>query len=382
VKPEREQLIDYVLGELPPPQSRAVADRIATDPEAAAERDLLLEALGLVREAASEGWAAPAAHRARVRWLRPAVAAAAVLLVAAGLLLLNGGAPGLQRIYDPPTALGYLLPEETGPAGEVPEPPREAYVLRQGALDVSPLGSDQEFRVRAGEPLARECELKTPATTAARIDLPDGAILFMEPLSAVRLRRHQEGSPALRLMDGTAAVVAGSRTLHLAVDGTDLLLEQQRGACLLRQTPGEVLALRGTVVLRTAAGGRFEVAEGERLPAACATEPRTTPLTVADVALEGYRDLCYEAFRLQDVKWTAPGRAQIAPTPSLYLYLRILPRKTGTLRIAYGDSPREIPLREARELHLRLRLADLGPGPELTLDPPLTPTTARLLEAR
>mgnify|MGYP006969400947 FL=1 len=85
---------------------------------------------------------------------------------------------------------------------------------------------------------------------------------------------------------------------------------------------------------------------------------------------------------MRDVAWTEPGRAEIAPGPDLYLYLRILPRETETLRITFGNSTRDFALREGRELRLRLKLADLGEGRTLRLQPPIEPLEARILEAR
>ena len=112
---EREELIDYLLGELPLEQSRDVAERIARDPDAAADRDLYEESLRLIRAAAATGWETRPG-RARLVWLRPALAAAAVIaLVLGGTFFLNGGHHA-HTVYDPDGAVGYARAEETDAA--------------------------------------------------------------------------------------------------------------------------------------------------------------------------------------------------------------------------------------------------------------------------
>ena len=69
MKKEREELIDFLLGELPAEEARTVAGRISENPSTASERDELVQAIGLLRAAAAQGWEAKPA--ARLRWLRP-----------------------------------------------------------------------------------------------------------------------------------------------------------------------------------------------------------------------------------------------------------------------------------------------------------------------
>jgi len=380
VRPDRADLIDDVLSELPPERARAVAARVAADPSAAAERDELLAAIDLVREAAAGGWEAPAGA-GRLRWLRPAIAVAAVLAIVAGVFLLNGGVPA-RAIYEPDLALGYLLCAETDSRGRVPEPSTtDVPRLREGKVDVAPIGSAREFRVDAGDALAFDTEARTTAESAARIDLPGGGILFLEPLSAVRIRRHQSGGAAVRLMDGAVSTVAGDAMLSLAVHGTDLLLEQRNGAALLRKNPDEAVALRGRLFQRLGDGRRFEVPESERLPAACAREPRTTSAPADALVPDGYRDLVHDGFRVADVEWAREGRSTpLAHDGDTLVYLKVVPTSSGTLAVAFGGEPRTFAVREGRPLRIRLRLSDLGPGPVLTVTGPGGLREARVLD--
>jgi len=380
MRPEREELIDFLLGELPAERHHAVADRVAGDPEAAAERDRLAEALAVLRVAAAEGWEAPPARARRLRLLRPALAAAALLLVALGFLLLRGTA---DRVYEPDGAYGYLLPEETDARGRVPEPSTAPeYLLRAGAATVSALGSERDFPLQPGESFPADSDLKTPADSAARVDLPGGGILFLAPLTTVRLRLHQDGGAALRLMDGVACTVAGGTPLHLAVHETDLLLRQTSGAALLRETPAEVITLRGDLELLLAGNTTFRVPPGERLPAACAAAPRTVPATGDELELQWYRDLVYRTSRSEDVAWERPGLSRpLAYGPDTLVYLRFAPTARGTLRLSFGGEPRTFDLRAGAPLELRLRLKDLGPGPQLELAPADALKAARLFEA-
>ena len=70
-------------------------------------------------------------------------------------------------------------------------------------------------------------------------------------------------------MTGVAATVPNAKPVHLAVDRTDLLITQSSGAMIARQSPGEVVNLRGGVVLETN-GAQFPVPVLHRLPASCA----------------------------------------------------------------------------------------------------------------
>ncbi|HEX5135872.1 MAG TPA: hypothetical protein VFY93_02790 [Planctomycetota bacterium] len=369
---EREELLDFVLGEGPAPLER--------DPAAEAE---LLDVLLLVRLAAAEGWgvrgqAAPRGARAGVRWLRPALAAAAVFLVALLAYLLNGAAP--KAVYEPDVALGPLLAEETDANGMAPgAPPVPAPTMRLGKATFSPLGGARNDVLRPGEEVPLESELRTPADTGARIDLPNGAIVFVGPLSTVRLRKHDAGGPAVRLVEGVAATVAGGEPIHLAVQETDLLLRQESGALLVRQMPGEAIVLRGVADLLLAGGGRFRIPAGDRLPAACVREPFSTPATATEMDLEWYLALQHGGGSLVDVPWERAGRSEpLHVEPGTIVYLRLESASNARCEVSFGGEPRVFELDADKPLSVRLRLDDLGPGPRLSVSP--TPTSARLLK--
>jgi hypothetical protein len=382
VKREREELLDFVLGELDPERGRHVAERIARDPEAAADRDRYEEAVRLVRAAAAAGWEAPARGRARLYRLRPALAAAAIIAAVALGIFLTSGRHHPATVYEPDVALGYARAEETDARGAVREPSTaQSCRLRLGEVEIAAIGSDRDYPLRRDEPIPLESEVKNSAEGGARIDLPDGGILFLGELSTVRLRRHRQGGLALRLLDGAACTIAGRRPLHLAVDGTDLLLRQESGAALLRKRPAEVVALRGDLLLLLEEGRRFRVPEAERLPAACAKEPATTAVRDEELDLDWYRNLVFAHWKVQELKLDAAGRSgMLGAGPEAMLYLRLVPPATGTLTITYGAEPREFALHREVPLRLRLRLSDLGPGPTLVVAPVQGLKEARLLE--
>ncbi|MGH7162378.1 MAG: hypothetical protein ACREID_02755, partial [Planctomycetota bacterium] len=85
------ELIDFLLGELPPERAREMEELHARDVEASRERDRYQKVCNLVRAAAAEGW--DARVRARPRLLRPLLAAAALVAAAVGAFFLNGGGP-------------------------------------------------------------------------------------------------------------------------------------------------------------------------------------------------------------------------------------------------------------------------------------------------
>jgi len=377
---EREELIDYLLGELPLERSRDVAERIARDPEAASERDLFEESLRVIRAAAATGWEARRG-RARLIWLRPALAAAAVIaLVVTGTFLLNGGHHA-HTVYDPDGAIGYARAEETDAAGSVFLPARgDGITVRAGKVEVAAIGSDRDYPLEPGETVPLGSDVKSTAEDCARLDLPDGGIVFLRPLSTVRLRAHQQGGIALRLIDGVACTVAGPRPLHLAVHETDLILRLRNGAALLRKRPAEAVALRGQLFLLLEDGKRFRVPEAELLPAACAKAPATKPVADGELDLDWYRDLVFQpGWFVEELQLDEDGRCK--PTwctgPEAMLYLRLVPPASGALRISFGGEPREFALHSDSELRLRLRLRDLGPGPVLHVTP-----AAGLKEAR
>jgi hypothetical protein len=362
---ERDELWDFLLGEGAEPLHR--------DPALEAE---LRTALAVARAAAAEGWGV----RGRRRLLRPALAAAAVLLVAVAAFLLNRAPP--RAIYEPDGAFGALLPEETDSEGRAPGAPTVSEpTMRAGEATFSPLGGARADPLRPGDVFPYDSEVKTTVASGARIDLPDGAILFVGPLSTVRLSRHKEGGPALRLLEGVAATVAGARPLHVAVHETDLLLEQESGSLLVRQTPGEAIALRGVTDLLLGSGKRFRVAAGERLPAACVREPFTMPATAVEMDLEWYLTLQYGGGTLSDVTWEKPGTSEpLHAEPGTMLYLRFEPKVDGKADVSFGGKTRTFKLAAGAPLDLRLRLEDLGPGPRLAVSP--APAQARLFDRR
>lgn len=381
---EREELIDYLLGELPLEQGRGVAERIARDPDTAADRDLYEESLRLIRAAAAEGW--ETRHgRARLVWLRPALAAAAVIaLVVCGTFLLNGGHHA-QTVYDPDGAVGYARAEETDAGGAVFLPAHgDTITVRAGEVEVAAIGSDHDYALGQGETVALDSDVKTSAESGARLDLPDGGIVFLRPLSTLRVRAHQQGGIALRVLDGVACAVAGPRPLHLAVHETDLILRLRNGAALLRRRPADAVALRGDLSLLLENGKRFPVPEAERLPAACAKEPATEPIADEDLDFDWYRDLVFlPGWQVEELELTEAGRTTPrCRRPDAMLYLRLVPPAAGTLRVSFGGEPREFSLRPDGELRLRLRLGDLGPGPVLAVTPAAGLEEARILLAK
>jgi hypothetical protein len=242
--------------------------------------------------------------------------------------------------------------------------------MRAGVAAFSPLGADRTEPLAQGDEIPFESEIRTPrADLGARIDLPDRGILFVAPLSTVRILRHKAGGPALRLLEGSAATVAGTRPIHVAVHETDLLVEQESGALVLRQTPGEVIALRGVANLLLEGGKRFLIPPGERLPAACAREPYTQISTANEMDLDWYLDLAYGGGSLRDVPWEAPGRATFLAEQGTTLFLRLLPSENGRCEVSYGGKTRAFELDAHQPLALRLRLEDLGPGPLLLVSP-------------
>ena len=184
MKREREELIDYLLGELPPERSREMAERIARDPEAASERDLCEESLKVIRAAAATGWEARRG-RARLVRLRPALAAAAVIaLVVAGTFFLNGGHHA-HTVYDPDGAVGYARAEETDALGAVVAPPRgDGITVRVGKVEIAAIGSDRDYPLEPGETVPLGSDVKSTAEGGARLDLPDGGIVFISTRNA------------------------------------------------------------------------------------------------------------------------------------------------------------------------------------------------------
>ena len=381
MKRDREELIDFLLGELSPEWSHEVSQRIAGDPEAASERDLYVEAIGVLRAAAAEGWGARPARGARLRLLRPLVATAAILLVAVGLLFTNG--EHRARVFEPALAYGYLLPEETGAAGNVRQPARgDAFLVRAGTVDVGAIGSEQTFTVGPGSVLGPDSEVNAPAESGVRIDMPGGGILFLAPLATCQIRARADGRAALRLTSGAVCTVADGTPIHLAVHDTDLLLTQRSGAAILRSAPADAVCLRGDLGLDQIGGVTFPVPPGRRIPAACAKEPRTVGVTEDELDLGWYRSLVYVACRVEEIVWAEPGVSEpLDAGADTLVYLRIEPDRSGPFTLTYGGAPRRFNLLKGAPLELRLRLSDLGGGPRLEADPAAAITEARLFTA-
>ena len=224
---DQKQLIDFLLGELPGEEARDVEARLATDTGETARLERYREALGLLRAVAAEGWK----PRSRLRALRPALAAAAVLAIAFTLFVANGAPIGPRAVYQPDVAYGYLQPEETDADGNVRTPSTvKESTLRAGSVEIAPLGSGRSFPVAPGTAIPDDSEISSTADTGVRIDLPYGGILFLGPVSTVQLRRRPDGETALRLMQGVACTVAGGKPIHVAVDTSDLLLDHRSGS--------------------------------------------------------------------------------------------------------------------------------------------------------
>jgi hypothetical protein len=377
VKQDHERLIDLLLHELEAGEARDLEARLDADPALAERRDEYARAIDLVREAADEGWQAP---RSRLVWLRPAVAAAAVVLVVVGLFLMSGGPAADETHFAPDTIFGYLRAEETNAAGQVPEPSTATQItLRAGLLEVAAIGSERAYALAEGEVIQPGTELRSQADSRVRVDLPHGGILFLGPVSTVQVRTRPDGATALRLKGGVACTVAGGRAVHLAVDGTDLLLRQNAGAAFLRFSPPEAVNLRGSLTLRHERGVEFDVPEGERLPAACANDPRTVPVTDDELALDWYRDLVYREWRVERVEWERPGVSRpLQAGADTLLYLRLVPLRNGELELG----ARRFGLRRGGTLELRLPLADVLADGRLVVQPADAIREARLFEAR
>jgi len=340
----REELIDHLLGELAPDRSEAVEAQLEHDADLRAEFELLREARDLVREVAAEGW--PARRRGRGRLIRIVTAAAAVIALAVGTMFLNGDMDVRSSYYEPDVALGFLRGEETDSAGSVRgalgSETAKGYRVRHGNVVVAKAGSDEEFTLSAGALIAPNSEVSVAGEGGARIDLPGGGTLFLGPLSTILLRERDDGAPALRLMTGVAATVPNAKPVHLAVDRTDLLVTQSSGAMIARQSPGEVVNLRGGVVLETN-GAQFPVPVLHRLPASCAAAPETVPVCDLDLELDWYRELTYSRYESRDIKWQSSGdghaHAELSKSNAgALLYLRLEPTENGDLIVRFGET--------------------------------------------
>jgi len=175
------------------------------------------------------------------------------------------------------------------------------------------------------------------------------------------LRARADGAVALRLTAGALAASAAGRPIHLAVEDTGLLLRLDRGACLLAQSPSEATCLRGRLVQLLADGAEFPVPPARRLPAACVEEPQTEGVDLDALDLDWYRRLAFASWEAFDAAGPVPGDA--------WLYVQCRAEAATTVRVGFGGTAREYPLGRERTLRLRVRLADLGPGPRVTVEP-------------
>jgi len=384
---KRDDLIDFLLGELPEEQASAVAERLALDEGAARDCARYADALSVLREASAEATWEPAAPRARVLQLgvRVGIAAAAVLLVAFGLFWANHNGVAPARVYEPAAAFGALLPEELGADGSVaPQNAGSGYVLRQGGVAISSLGAQATHDLTPGAEILENSEITCAAEGGARIELPHGGMLYLSPLATVQLRPRPDGRVALRLLSGAAATVAHDTPIHVSVDGTDLLLTQISGATLLRHQPGEATCLRGHVVLHVEDGSRWRIPESERLPAACARAPESAHASVESLELDWYFTLQYREATLRDIVWEREGvSAPLERTPGALLYLRVEPTKSGTFEVRMGAGPgRTFELTRGRRFELRVPLKTLGSADQLHVTPGFRIAQARLLTVR
>ena len=364
-----EELIDYLLGELPEERAREFEAALADDDALRRELELYDESRRVIRLMASEGWNNRPWGRRRVRRL---YRAAAVLFIAVTVFLLTRGNGVQANIYEPDVRLGYLRAEEPDAAGQVPSPAAGGdYAVREGNVVVAPFGSPQEFPLTAGDTIAPESEVSVVNGEAARIDLPKGGILFLGPLSIVVLRERDDGHAAVRVISGVVALVAGDGPVHVAVDRTDLLIDVDDGACLARQSPPEVVCLRGSSYLRVAEKERFRIPESHRIPANCAHAPVTFSVTDEELDLDWYRSLVYRSWRVESIDFKRLDDDFVARLAAVsdqtLLYVRVVPTESGHVELSFGGETRSYPVRKDHTLRLRLKLSDLGDGPRLRL---------------
>jgi hypothetical protein len=376
VSTERDDLIDFVLGELDPARAEEFRGREA-------EVEVYRRAADVLRAAAAEGWEAAPAREGRLRRLRPLLAVAALLLVAVALFWGNG-APPRSRVFEPDGAFGSLLPEETDEAGYVLAPAEgDGWTVRAGTVEAAALGGDRSWTLGPGDAIRAESEVRTGGAGGARIDLPRGGILYLAPGAVAQIRRRDDGRAAVRVVEGDVCTVAEGSPVHVAVEATDLLLTQESGAALVRRTQPEAICLRGTLLLNRERGESFRVPAGERLPAACADEPRTVPTSEEELNLAWYRDLAYREWTWRELSWTGEAlRCDVEALPETRLYLRVLPAEACDLTVRFGGEAREFKLYGRQQFELRLRLSDLGPGPRLEVTPGDAIREARTFRAR
>jgi len=381
------ELIDFLLGELPDDRAAAWEERLRREPELAREAELYRRSIGILREAArGAAWAPARATGWRVA-LRIGVAAAALLLVAIGVFWMERGGPARDRVFEPDGVYGALWPEELGADGRTrPAPQADGYRVLRGAVSVGAIGARARHPLRPGDPVLEESELSCGNDEGACLALPHGGLLFLRPLSTVQLRARADHRAALRLLSGVAATVAGDEPIHLAIDGTDLLLTQAGGAALLRRQDADAICLRGRLDLHLVDGSTWRVEPGQRLPAACANAPESEPADVETIELDWYEALVGCAARRTTVRLDAGGRSPpLKAGAGALLYLALAPpsREAVDVVVRYGDGPgRTFRTSVGRGLEVRVPLASLGKGPVLRVTPANAVRQARLFEPR
>jgi len=375
------ELLDFLLGELPPERAEDVEARIAADPALARELERYQQALSLLRAAArEESWAPPRRRRGAVR---VAIAVAAVLLVALGLFWMERGGPAPARVFEPDRAFGALFPEELGPdGGFIPRVEQNGTRLVRGAVSSGAIGARARFPLAPGDSIPDSAELVCGVEQGALIALPHGGLLFLGPLARVQLRPRADGRVALRLEAGAAATVVGSEPIHAALDGTDLLLTQHDGAALYRHPESDALCLRGRIELHLESGERWKIPPGHLLPAACAHQPESTPFRVERLELDWYEQLYDCRMERATVKLDAEGRsAPLAAAPNTMIYLALSSRAAGDVRVRFGDGEgRVFHPAPGTTLEVRVPLSSLGEGPVLSVTPPESVKVVRLLD--
>jgi hypothetical protein len=381
----RSDLIDFLLGELPEDRATAFEQRLVAEPDLAREAERYRDALGILREAATESEWAPAGNPMLRLVVRSTMVAAALLLVALGIFWMDRGGDATDRIFEPDGVYGVLLPEELGADGSTrpaPDLDGDGYRLRRGAVNVSAIGAREAHALAIGDAVLEESELTCGSVGGAYLSLPHGGMLFLRPLSTVQLRNRKDGRVALRLLSGVAATVVGREPMHVAIDGTDLLLTQHSGAALLRHQESDALCLRGELDLHVETGERWRVPSGHRLPAACAHAPESQPFRAERLELDWCAALVGQAARHRTIRLDARGRSEpLRPGKGALLYLCARSREALDLRVTFGDGEgRSFEVRGGKPLEVRIPIASLGDGPTLRVEPPHAVKLLRLLE--
>ena len=361
---KQPELIDFLLGE---------RDDAPSSARSSADTARYADAIALLREAAAE----PIAPVHRLP-LRAAAAAAAVFLIAVGAFLLSQDGIRESRAFEPAAAFGALFPEELGADGScTPTAQGDGYHVRAGRVFVSAIGGREEHPFEPGEAVLEESEVRCGADGGARLDLPHGGQLYLAPLSTVQLRSRADGRVALRVLHGTAATVAAATPMHIALDGTDLLMSQTDGAALFRRAEADAACLRGTLELHLAQGDRWRVPVGECLPAVCAHDPESAPMRVEEFEFDWYDQLIGQERRRRET--VVPG-AFVDATPHTLLYVRARAAERTTLTIRYGEGSRTYELPAGRDFEIRVPLRTIGEPGTLEFEPRNVIRAARLFE--